>query len=148
MSCELITIGRQTIQPGQDVVFSEASVPCTSGLVKFNPGTGAIQLSGNIASNGCPCRNNTVKYEVEFGANIAVSEGGTPGEISLGIAIGGSVDPSSIMIVTPAAAEEFWNVSRCKIVDVFRGCCQSFSIRNLSDQSIDLTGGNVKLDLA
>ena len=150
MSCELITIGRQTIQPGQDVIFSEASVPCTSGLVKFNPGTGAIQLSGNVAGNGsgCPCRNNTVKYEVEFGANIAVSEGGTPGEISLGIAIGGSTDPSSIMIVTPAAAEEFWNVSRCKIVDVFRGCCQSFSIRNLSDQPIDLTGGSVKLKLA
>ena len=148
MSCELITIGRQTIQPGQDVVFSEMSVPCSNGLVKFNPGTGAVQLSGNVAGGGCPCRNSTVKYEVEFGANIAVSEGGTAGEISLGIVVGGSIDPSSIMIATPAAAEQFWNVSRCKIVDVFRGCCQSFAIRNLSDQPIDLTGGSAKLDLA
>ena len=148
MSCELITIGRQTIQPGNDVVFSEVSVPCTSGLIKFNPGTGAVQLSGNVAGGGCPCRNNSVKYSVDFGANIAISEGGTPGEISLGIVIGGSAVPSATMIVTPTAAEEFWNVSRSKIVDVFRGCCQSFAIRNLSDQPIDLTGGSVKLDLA
>ena len=146
MSCELITIGKQTVQPGQDIIFSAETVPCTSGLVQFNKGSGAVQLSVYTQAGGCPCRNNVAKYLVDFGANIAISEGGTVGEISVGIVVGGSVVPATIMRVTPAAVEQFWNVSRAKVVDVFRNCCQSFAIRNLSDQPIDVQEGNVYLD--
>lgn len=151
MSCELIAPNRQSILPGQDLIFVEASIPCTKGIVQFNADTGAVMLSGlnrtNVAPCGCRQPVNT-NYLIDFGANIAISTGGTVGEISVGIVVGGLVVPSTIMRVTPAAVQEFFNVSRAKIVSIFRNCCQTVGIRNLSTQSIDAEGANMIIDLA
>lgn len=146
MSCELVAPMQQIVQPGLDIIFVDASVPCTSGLVQFNSNTGAVQLSGYVENPGCRCRPNTAKYLIDFGANISIPAGGTVEEISVGIVVGGSVVPSTIMRVTPAAIEEFWNVSRAKVVNIFRNCCQSVGIRNLSTQPIAVQEANMLIE--
>lgn len=73
---------------------------------------------------------------MDFGANIAIATGGTPGAISVAIAIDGSVIPASTMTVTPAAVGEFFNVSRAINADIWRGCCESVTVVNTSTQPI------------
>lgn len=136
----------QTVNPGESIIFTESPVPCRRGFVRHRDGTGSFLLSGWLPSNyanGCPCRNKTANYLVDFGANIAIPTGGTVGEISVAISIDGSTVPASIMIVTPAAVEEYFNISRAINVDIWRGCCETVSIRNTSDQPILVQNSNV-----
>lgn len=79
----------------------------------------------------------------DFGANIAIPTGGTVGPISLAITIDGATIPSSTMIVTPAAVEEFWNVSRAINAQIWKGCCETVAIRNTSDQPILVQNANI-----
>lgn len=121
----------QTVNPGEDVIFTTDVDPCRRGFIKHRPGTGSFLLSG--VSN-CRCKNP--EYVVDFGANIAVATGGTAEAISLGIALDGSTVPASEMIVTPATVEEYFNVSREVAVDIWAGCCETVSVRNLNAQPI------------
>jgi hypothetical protein len=82
---------------------------------------------------------------VNFGANIAIPTGGTVGQISLAIAVNGAVVPASTMIVTPAAVDEFFNVSREMPVAIFCGCCQSVSIVNTSGQPITVQNATIEI---
>jgi len=79
----------------------------------------------------------------DFGANIAVPTGETVGPISVAITLDGTTIPASTMIVTPAAVEEFFNVSRAINAQVWKGCCQTLSIRNTSDIPILVQNANV-----
>lgn len=136
----------QTVNPGESIVFTETPVPCTRGLVRHREGSGNFLLSGYVPYNysGCGCnRSNTANYLVDFGANIAVPTGGTVGAISLAITIDGSTLPSSTMTVTPAAVEEFFNVSRAINVEIWRGCCETVTVRNISDQPILVQNANI-----
>lgn len=137
----------QTVNPGETIIFTEAPVPCVRGLVRHRDDTGSFLLSGYVPNNygrGCCCnRANTANYLVDFGANIAVPTGGTPGQISVAIQIGGSTIASSTMLVTPAAVEEFFNVSRAINVPVWRGCCENVSVKNVSDQPILVQNANI-----
>lgn len=129
----------QTVNPGETVVFTATAVPCTMGLVLHSDDTGNFLISGRSfgIQNGCACRRiNVVNYDMTFGANIAIPTGGTPGEISVAITVDGATIPASTMIATPAAVEEFSNVSRRIPVPIFKGCCQSVAVRNTSDQPI------------
>jgi hypothetical protein len=130
----------QTVNPGESIVFTENPVPCTKGLVRHRDGTGAFLLSGR-SNNCCPCRS--VNYLVDFGANIAVPTGETVGSISVAITIDGATIPGSEMIVTPAAVEEFFNVSRAINAKIWNGCCESVSIRNTSEIPILVQNANV-----
>lgn len=133
----------QTVNPGETVVFTESPVPCNRGFVRHRDGTGNFLLAG--VTSGCACVKSA-NYLVDFGANIAIPTGGTVGEISLAITIDGATIPSSQMIVTPAAVEEYFNVSRAINVPIWRGCCESVSIRNTSDQPILVQNANVLFD--
>ncbi len=128
----------QTVAPGETVVFTETVSPCTRGFVRHGDGTGNFLLSGwTPNSNGCPCCNNrSAEYLVDFGANIAVPTGGTAGQIAVAFSIDGGTIAYSEMDATPAAVEEFFNVSRAITVPVFNGCCQTVTVRNISDQPI------------
>ena len=81
-----------------------------------------------------------------FGGNIAVPTGGTVGEISMAVALDGTAIPVSEMVVTPAAAEDFGNISASISVPIWAGCCQSVSIQNTSDQPIFLKNAHIALD--
>lgn len=137
----------QTVNPGESVVFTENPVPCNRGFVQHRDDTGNFQLSGlTPAYNGCSCgcRNKYANYLVDFGANIAVPTGETVGPISLAITIDGTTIPSSQMIVTPAAVEQFFNVSRAINAQVFRACgCQTVTIRNTSAIPILVQNANI-----
>lgn len=130
----------QTVAPGEVIVFTASSSPCRRGFVRHRDETGNFILSG-----WCPyCSyRNQAEYLVDFGANIAIPEGGTVGPISVAIAVDGATMPESTMIVTPAAAEEFFNVSRAINVDIFRGCCETVTVRNTSSQPISVQNANI-----
>ena len=61
----------------------------------------------------------------------------------MALEIDGSTVPASTMIVTPAAVEEYFNVSRAINVGVWRGCCETVGIRNTSDQPILVQNANI-----
>lgn len=136
---EWTSVVEQTVNPGESIVFTENSVPCNRGFVRNRIGSGNFLLSGWVPSRncGCPCsRSKSATYFVDFGANIAIPTDGTVGEISVAFSLDGGTIPATIMSVTPAAVEEYFNVSRAVNVDVWRGCCQSLTIRNVSNQPI------------
>lgn len=129
----------QTVGLGQNVLFTESPIPCTKGYVIHREGSGILTLRGIVNNcNGCFAR-----YKVSFGANIAIPEGGTVESISLALAIDGEPIPTSSMIVTPAAVEEFWNVYASVFVTVPRGCCYTVAVENTSTQAIDVQNANI-----
>lgn len=140
--------GVQVVNPGESVIFTDAPVPCMRGLVRHRDGSGNFLLSGAI-QNGirriCPCAKQSVDYLVGFGANISIPTGGTPGSISLAIAIDGSTEPETTMTVTPAAVEEAFNVSRTTNVPIWIGCCETITVRNISDQAISVSNANITI---
>jgi hypothetical protein len=143
---EWTSVAEQTVNPGESIVFTENPVPCTRGFVRHRQGDGNFLLSGWLPNRGCPCRcnrNRSATYFVDFGANIAIPEDGTVGEISVAFSLDGSTMPSTIMSVTPAALEEYFNVSRATNVEIWNGCCQSLAIRNVSDQPILVRNANI-----
>lgn len=136
----------QTVNPGETVVFTESPDPCRRGLVRHRDGTGSFLLSGWVPNIGCGCRcrrQRSAEYLVDFGANIAIPTGETVGPISVALTIDGATIPASQMIVTPAAVEEFFNVSRAINAQIWNGCCESVAIRNTSDIPILVQNANV-----
>ena len=135
----------QTVNPGETVIFTTTEVPCTRGLVRHREGGGDFVLAGWVPSKGgCKCnRANSAIYSLNFGANIAIPTGETVGPISLAITVNGATVPSSTMIVTPAAVEEFFNVSVYKSVPIWKNCCQTVAIRNTSSIPVLVQNANV-----
>lgn len=130
----------QTVAQNNSVIFTTTEVPCNRGLVRHRDGTGSFLLSGyvpNTCNCGCRCNcSKSAEYLAYFGANIAIPTGGTVEEISLALAIDGTIIPSSTMIMTPAAVEQFYHVSCTEEVPIWKGCCESLSVINLSTQPI------------
>lgn len=138
----------QTVNPGESVIFTNTAVPCSRGVIRHRDDTGSFLIAGGPVLRkrcGCPIYNSYTPVLVEFGANIAVPTGGTAGEISLAIVVDGTTVPSSTMIATPAAVEEYSNVAVAVSVPVWSGCCETLSIRNTSDQPILVQNANVIL---
>lgn len=137
----------QVVNPGETVVFTDSPEPCNRGFVRHRDGTGSFLLSGWVPRrSGCCCnRNKTANYLVKFGANISIPTGGTVEPISLAITIDGATIPASNMIVTPAAVDEYFNVSRAINADIWNGCCESVSVRNTSTQPIQVQNANIIL---
>ena len=146
---EYSAILTQTVNPGESVVFTESPVPCTRGLVRHRDDTGSFLLSGwvpNYPTCGCGCRCNTpnsANYLVDVGANIAIPTGETVGPIQLSLVIDGSTVAGSTMIVTPAAVEQYFNVSRAINAQIWRGCCETISLRNTSTIPILVQNANI-----
>lgn len=138
----------QTVNPGESVIFTNTPVPCSRGVIRHRDDTGSFLIAGGQIPRrrcGCLVYNSYTPVLVEFGANIAVPTGGTAGEISLAIVVDGTTVPSSTMIATPAAVEEYSNVAVAVSVPVWSGCCETLSIRNTSDQPILVQNANVIL---
>lgn len=133
----------QVVNPGETVVFTDSPDPCNRGLVRHRDGTGNFLLSGWTPRKTCCCKSKSANYLIDFGANISVPTGGTVEAISLAITIDGATIPASNMTVTPAAVEEYFNVSRAINADVWNGCCESVSVRNTSEQPIQVQNANI-----
>ena len=111
----------QTVTVGNPIVFT-ASIPCNRGYIYHEDETGIFILRG-VTSN-CFAR-----YQVTYNGNIAVPTGGTVGPIAVAVAVNGEPRVTSRAIITPAAVEEYGNVTSTAIVTVPKGCCFSLSVR-------------------
>ena len=137
----------QIVNPGEAVVFTESPVPCNRGFVRHRDGTGTFLLAGVVPKSKCPCRQAlSANYLVDFGANISIPTGGTVEAISLALTIDGATIPSSTMEVTPAAVNEYFNVSRAINAQIWAGCCETIAVRNTSEQPIQVSGANIIFD--
>lgn len=133
---EIIANALQTVNSNQNVYFTD-TVICGNASIGHRDDSGLVTLRG-VTNTQCRAR-----FQVTFGGNIAIPEGGTVGPISLAIAIRGEAVPATTMIVTPAAVEQFFNVSSSVFVDIPRGCCSDISVKNVSDQAIDVQNANL-----
>lgn len=138
----------QTVNPGESIVFTENPVP-SKGLILHRDDSGAFLMKGidNSVGSVCNCcgRPKTVNYMADFGANIAIPTGETVGEISVAFTLDGNTLTGTTMEVTPAAVEEFFNVSRAANVSIWKGCCQTLAIRNTSSIPILVENANLVL---
>ena len=135
----------QTVQAGASCVLQDIR-PCTKcpQLVVHDNLTPNLILRG-IVKNPCGC-NPRAQYTVAFAGNIAVSEGGTVGEIQLALSVNGFVRPLTIAAATPAAIGDFWNVAGDTTIDVPMGCCTDVALVNASTgTAIDVRNLNVKV---
>lgn len=134
----------QTVQPNQPVLLND-SIPCTKGYVFHRNESGIVTLRGIV--NSCA---SFARYQVTFNGNIALPAGATVNPISIAIAISGEPILTSKAIFTPAAAEDYGNVTSTAIITVPRGCCFNVSVENTSDvptggtaPSIDVQNANL-----
>lgn len=142
MAAEYLANAVQTIQPGGTAIFT-ASIPCTKGYIYHEDETGIFILRG-IVNNSCA---KFATYQLTFNGNIAVSEGGTVGAISVVTTVNGEPRPTSNAIVTPAAVGEYNNVTSTCIIKVPRGCCFTIAVRNSSTTTpIDLQNANLVIN--
>ncbi len=129
----------QTVAPNQAVLFTETAVRGNLSMV-HREGSGLVGL------RGLPNGQYRARFLVEFGANIAVPTGETVGPISLAISINGEPVLTSQMISTPAAVEEYNNVSSSLYVDVPIGCCNQISVENTSTIPVNVQNANLIIE--
>lgn len=120
----------QLVQPNQPVLLN-TSIACNRGYVLHRNESGIVTLRG-LVNNQFAC---FARYQVTFNANIAVPEGGTVGPISVALALDGEPILTSRAIVTPAAADDYFNVTSTAIITVPRGCCFNISVENTSESA-------------
>lgn len=132
----------QTVQANGTIVFSNDFFPCNKGLIVHQDDSGLFQVRG-IVNNPCA---EYGKLKINFGANVAIPEGGTVEPITLAITVNGVTEPATTMISTPAAVNEYNNVNREVEIPIPRGCCQNVAITNTSGQAILVQNCIVDLD--
>jgi len=120
MAAEYLANAVQEVALNGPVIFS-ASIPCNRGYIYHEDETGVFILRG--ITNQC-----FATYQVTFNGNIAVPEGGTVGPIAVALTVNGEPRLTSRAIITPAAADEYGNVTSTAIIKVPRGCCFSLSV--------------------
>lgn len=118
----------QLVLPNQPVLLNN-SIPCNKGYVYHRNESGIVTLRG-IVNNPNAC---FARYQVTFNGNIAVPTDGTVGAISVSLAIDGEPIQTSRAIVTPAAVEQYFNVTSTAIITIPRGCCFNISVENTSE---------------
>ena len=115
---ELINTAVQTVPVGQSVVYNSTAVRSSCGKERHREGSAFVTLLP-------PGR-----FLVTFSANIAVPTGETVGEVSLGITQDGEILGGSVIRATPAAVEEYFNVSSQHYVDTYCQCCVNVGVQN------------------
>jgi len=134
----------QNVAFGQNLLLID-SIPCTKGYVVHRNGSGILTLRGITP-------NCFARYQVTFNGNIAIPTGGTVGAIATALAIDGEPLQSSRAIVTPAAVEQYFNVTNTAIITVPKGCCYTIALENVdagvgdaleTQQTISIADGNL-----
>lgn len=132
----------QIVPAGSTVVFSNDFFPCNKGLIVHQNDSGLFQVRG-VVNNPCA---EYGKLKINFGANVAIPTGGTVESVTLAITVNGVTEPATTMISTPAAVEEYSNVSREVEIPIPRGCCQNVAVTNTSSQAIEIQNAIIDLD--
>ena len=133
---EFIATEVQTVQANQNVLFTN-TLSCGKHSIIHREGSGLVTLRG-VASTQCRAR-----FQVIFGANVAIPTGGAVDPISVAISINGEPILSSTMMATPAAVEEYFNINRTLFIDIPTGCCSQISVKNISGGAINVQNANL-----
>lgn len=123
MAAEYLANAVQEVSLNAPIIFS-ASIPCNRGYIYHEDETGIFILRGIT----CQC---FATYQVTFNGNVALPEGGTVTPIAVAIAVNGEPRLTSRAIFTPAAAEDYGNLTSTAIIKVPKGCCFSLSVESI-----------------
>lgn len=124
MACEFLYNPIQEVALDAPILF-DTSIPCNRGNVYHEGNTGNFILKGANSNSPCNC---FAQYQVTFNGNVALPEGAVITPIAVAIAVNGEPRLTSRAILTPAAVEEFGNVTSAAIIKVPRCCCFSLSV--------------------
>lgn len=103
-------------------------IPCNKGYIFHRSGTGIFTLRG-VVNNPTSC---FARYEVEFTGNVSIPEGGAVTPIATAIVVSGESLEGSRSIFTPAAVDEYGNVTSRATITVPKGCCFTISVEYVS----------------
>lgn len=121
----------QNVLLNQPIVF-DSSIPCPRGNVIHENGSGIFYLRGPAYG----CCNRFARYEVIFNGNISVPTGVAVGPIAVAIAVGGEVESASRSIFTPAAVDQYGNVTSVATIDVPVGVTFPMSVHAVDGTTI------------
>lgn len=127
MAAEYVANAVQEVGLNTPVIFS-ASIPRTRGCVYHEDESGIFILRSQPADS---C-NYFAQYRVTFNGNIAIPTGGTVGPIAMALTVNGEPKLTSRAIYTPAAVDQYGNVTCTSIVKVPKGCCYSIAVESVS----------------
>ena len=128
----------QEVTSGGAIIFN-TSIGCPKRYVIHRNESGIVILRG-IVNNPQSC---FARYQVTFNGNIAVPAGGSAGPISLALAINGEPLLTSQAIVTPPAADQYFNVTSTAFITVPAGCCFTLAVENTSADAINVQNANL-----
>lgn len=130
MAAEYLAVGEQQVALNAPIIFT-ASIPCNRGWVYHEDETGVFLLRG--MTNQC-----FATYQVTYNGNIALPEDAAAVEpIAVAITVLGEPRITSRAIFTPAAVDEYGNVTSTAIIKVPRGCCFAVSVEYVSGITAD-----------
>ena len=124
-----------SVAAGENLSLTETAVKAPACIV-HREGSGLVTLQG--LTNQCKAR-----FKVSFGGNIAIPTGGTVGPVSVALAVSGEALNSATAIVTPAAADNYFNVFVAAFIEVSRGCCVTVAVKNTSAQAVSIANSNL-----
>lgn len=126
----------QTVSQSTNVVLYNTTDSNKCCLIYHKDGSSVIKLF--------PIKGKCfTRFKITYSGNIAVPTGETPGAISVAIAIDGEPDQATTAIVTPAAVDEYFNVSTSAYIYVRHNCCATIGIRNTSTIPINMQNANI-----
>lgn len=125
MAAEYLANPIQEVALNAPILFS-ASIPCNRGWIYHEDETGIFIL------RGITCGQCFATYQVTFNGNIAIPEDGTVTPIAVAITINGEPRVTSRAIYTPAAVDEYGNVTSTAIIKVPKGCCFSLAVEHVA----------------
>ena len=125
MAAEYLANPIQEVALNAPILFS-ASIPCNRGYIYHEDETGIFILRG-ITNGQC-----FATYQVTFNGNIAIPGDGTVTPIAVAITVNGEPRVTSRAIYTPAAVDEYGNVTSTAIIKVPRGCCFSIAVEHVA----------------
>lgn len=131
---EFASVPVQVVQSNQNAVLTETVVR-GGKFINHREGAGIITLAG--------VNCGVARYKVTAYGNIAIPEGGTVAPIQLAIALNGEVLQSTIAEVTPAAADQYFNVATGAVICVPSSCCVQVSVKNAGTDPINVKNLNV-----
>lgn len=125
MACEFLANAVQEVALNAPVIFT-ASIPCRRGYVYHEDET------GNFILRGITCNQCFATYQVTFNGNIALPEEAEDVvPIAVAVTVNGEPRPTSRAIYTPAAVDEYGNVTSTAIIKVPKGCCFNLSVESV-----------------
>lgn len=116
---------------------SQCRCRCNSNKIYHDDASGVFILSGR--NNNANSTGN--EYKVTFNGNIAIPTGGTVGPIAVAIVLNGEQEVESRSIYTPAAVDEYGNVTSTTVIKVPKCCgCFTMSVEYVSGLVDDPAG--------